>query len=465
MKKTIRYYVLTTLLLDVLMVDAALLLAYALRFNSGAFEVQQVHPLSSYLAILILQAVAFPLAAATQGLYRVRRSVSWTDEFYAVFVSVSISLALVAAVTAFTAQEFEPSRLVLAVAWVMSMLSVTFGRYLHHLVSSALRAHGVGSDRALVVGSGDIAASIVERMLANPSLGYQPVGIVSDEEGVDSIRGVTVLGKSDALSEVIRERQVDEVFVAVPGLSHSTLLDIADRCRLAKVGIKVYPDLFQIMASEISISDLGGLPIVTVRDLALTGWNLVLKRLLDVTVSAAALVVLSPFMLAVALLIKLTSPQGGVFYCQERVGLDGRPFQTLKFRSMIPDAEADTGPVWAQAGDDRTTLVGKWLRRLSVDELPQLVNVLVGEMSLVGPRPERPHFVEQFRKQIPRYWERHSEKAGLTGWAQVNGLRGNTSVEERTAYDLWYVENWTVWLDVKIMLRTILGGFRGKNAY
>jgi exopolysaccharide biosynthesis polyprenyl glycosylphosphotransferase len=170
-------------------------------------------------------------------------------------------------------------------------------------------------------------------------------------------------------------------------------------------------------------------------------------------------------MLFIAFLIKLTSPDGPVFYVQERVGLDGKPFQILKFRSMRPDAEAATGPVWAHAGDDRTTAIGKWLRRLSLDELPQFINVVLGEMSLVGPRPERPYFVEQFQQRIPRYLERHTEKAGITGWAQVNGLRGNTSIEERTAYDLWYVENWTIWLDLKILFRQLLVVLFDKNAY
>jgi exopolysaccharide biosynthesis polyprenyl glycosylphosphotransferase len=185
----------------------------------------------------------------------------------------------------------------------------------------------------------------------------------------------------------------------------------------------------------------------------------------DVVISFAVLILVSPFMLMTALLIKLTSHDGPVFLVQERVGLDGRPFQMIKFRSMRPDAEKATGPVWAKKGDPRRTRFGTLLRRFSIDELPQFINVLFGDMSVVGPRPERPHFVEQFSMSVPRYLERHREKSGITGWAQVNGLRGNTSVEERTAYDLWYVENWTLWLDVKIMLRTMLAIVVDRNAY
>jgi exopolysaccharide biosynthesis polyprenyl glycosylphosphotransferase len=218
------------------------------------------------------------------------------------------------------------------------------------------------------------------------------------------------------------------------------------------------------MASEVSIGDLSGLPLLTMRDIALRGWKVGLKRATDILGSGITLVLFSPIMLLVAVLIKLDSP-GSVFYVQERMGLDARPFQMIKFRSMRTDAEAETGPVWASASDPRRTRIGGIMRSLSVDELPQLINVLVGNMSLVGPRPERPIFVEQFKRSIPRYMDRHREKAGLTGWAQVNGLRGDTSIIERTKYDLWYIENWSLALDIKILLRTVVRIFLDRQAY
>jgi exopolysaccharide biosynthesis polyprenyl glycosylphosphotransferase len=226
-------------------------------------------------------------------------------------------------------------------------------------------------------------------------------------------------------------------------------------CSSDNVNIRVYPDVFQIIASDVSIGDFEGMPLVSVRDTALQGWNLAVKRIMDVAVSAAALVAVSPLFLLIAALVKATSPNGRVFYVQERVGLDGRPFQMIKFRSMIPDAEAGTGAKWAERDDPRKTVLGSFLRRSSLDELPQFVNVLLGDMSLVGPRPERPMFVREFSGAIPRYFERHNVKSGMTGWAQVNGLRGQTPIDERTTYDLWYVENWTPWLDIKIMVRTL----------
>jgi Undecaprenyl-phosphate glucose phosphotransferase len=275
--------------------------------------------------------------------------------------------------------------------------------------------------------------------------------------------GVPVLGGLDDIPHLIQEHDIQEVIIGRPELNHSQVLAIISRCERGQVGIKIFPDLFQIIATELSIGDLGGLPLLTVRDVALRGWKLTLKRSVDVLGSGLGLIFLSPFLVLTAVMIKLDSP-GPVFYAQERMGLDARPFWCLKFRSMRTDAEKD-GPGWTTEGDPRVTRVGKWLRRLSVDELPQLINVLVGDMSLVGPRPERPVYVEQFRRSIPRYMDRHREKAGLTGWAQVNGLRGDTSIAERTKYDLWYIENWSLWLDFKIILRTVSNLFGDRHAY
>ena len=277
------------------------------------------------------------------------------------------------------------------------------------------------------------------------------------------IMGIPVLGGVDDIPDLIEELDVEEVIIGRPELSHQEVLSIISRCERGQVGIKIFPDLFQIIATELSIGDLGGLPLLSVRDVALRGWKLTLKRAVDLVGSAIMLVLLSPFLMLAALIIKLDSP-GPVFYAQERMGLDAKPFWCIKFRSMRTDAERD-GPGWTIEGDPRVTRIGRLFRRLSIDELPQLVNVLMGEMSLVGPRPERPVYVEQFRRSIPRYMDRHREKAGLTGWAQVNGLRGDTSIAERTKYDLWYIENWSLWLDFKILLLTALALIGDRHAY
>ncbi|MBI2954161.1 MAG: undecaprenyl-phosphate glucose phosphotransferase [Chloroflexi bacterium] len=459
------YFVVAMLGSDILLVILSYILAYRLRFTSGLFAVQELQPIAVYFGPMALQAMLMPLVFAIQKLYSLKRSASWTDEFYRVLSGVSIATVIVMAASALVSRDFEYSRLLLAFSWTLSLVLVILGRFVHSRFQSLLRAGGIGEDRVLIVGTGEVAKLVLDRMRHSPGLGYRPTGFVSEESGPSSVYGVPVLGLVDETGTLVKEQHIDEVIIAIPTLSHKQLLDIVAQCQKHNVNIKCFPDLFQIMASEVNISDLDGLPLVTVRDVALKGWNLVMKRWVDITVGAIVLVLLSPLMLLVALLIKLTSPHGPAFYTQERVGLDGKPFQVIKFRSMKPDAEVQTGPVWAQKGDARTTRLGRFIRRYSIDELPQFINVLIGEMSIVGPRPERPHFVEQFMQTVPRYYERHNEKAGLTGWAQVNGLRGNTSIEERTAYDLWYVENWTLWLDLKIMIKTLFVVFTDKNAY
>ncbi len=326
-----------------------------------------------------------------------------------------------------------------------------------------MMGRGIGQENLLVIGSGDVARMIVHKALASPKLGYKVVGVIYTNGDRTPIPNVPILGEVKDIPKVISDHEVEEIIIAMPEASHQELVDIIALCERDKVGIKVFPDVFQIMAKEVGIGDLGGLPLITVRDVVLRGWKLSLKRGMDIVLSAIGLVMLSPFMLLTAILIKLESP-GPVFYVQERMGLDAKPFPMLKFRSMRQDAEAN-GPGWTRANDPRRTKLGAILRKLSIDELPQLINVLLGDMSLVGPRPERPVYVEQFKRSIPRYMERHKEKAGITGWAQVNGLRGDTSIAERTKYDLWYIENWSIWLDIKILLMTIFKVFTDRNAY
>ncbi|MFL7811128.1 MAG: exopolysaccharide biosynthesis polyprenyl glycosylphosphotransferase, partial [Anaerolineae bacterium] len=288
------------------------------------------------------------------------------------------------------------------------------------------------------------------------------VGVVNGSAN-KLVHGVPVLGTMEELPGLIRQHEVDEVIIGVPEASHQELLQIIALSERGRARIKIFPDLFQIMASEITIGDLNGLPLLNVRDIALQGWRLQVKRAMDVVGAMIGLVFLSPIMLFIALLIKLDSP-GSVFYAQERMGLDAEPFWMIKFRSMRRDAESE-GPGWTVKDDPRCTRLGRWLRRTSLDELPNLINVLLGEMSLVGPRPERPVYVEQFRHSIPRYMDRHRIRTGMTSWAAVNDLRGDTSIAERTKYDLWYIENWSLLLDIKILLRTILRARASRHAY
>lgn len=468
-KRQARLFFLVTLLLtDALMAGTAFYCAYWLRFliPIPAEAITLAAP-AQYAPVMVAHVVSVLLALAFNRLYVLARSPSRIDEFYqTVGASTGGTIAGVA-LSYFlyknTPLEVDYPRAMILYAWLLTIVLVTVGRLAHGRLRAALQARGWGRDRVLIVGTGDVARMILHKILGNPSLGYQVVGAV-EVEGYPSVAlPAPVIGDARDLARLIEEHQADEVIIALPEATHQEILSLIAECERGKATIKVFPDLFQIIAGPMSIGDLGGLPLLTIRDIALRGWRRAAKRLMDIVGATVGLIFLSPLMLLVAILIKLDSP-GPAFYVQERMGLDAKPFPMLKFRSMRQDAEA-SGPGWTRPGDPRVTRIGSILRRLNVDELPQLINVLLGEMSLVGPRPERPVYVAQFRRSIPRYMDRHREKAGMTGWAQVNGLRGDTSIAERTKYDLWYIENWSLLLDIKILLRTLINIFRSPNAY
>src|SRR6185312_10655313 len=261
---------------------------------------------------------------------------------------------------------------------------------------------------------------------------------------------------------VLGETHADQVVIALPSEEQAGLKKLVHQLTFHTVDVKVVPDLYQYITLSGGLEEFGGLPIVSLQHGPLQGWSWVAKRAFDVFFSLVALVLLAPIMIVTAVLVKLSS-KGPVFYGQERMGMDGAVFRILKFRSMRTDSEV-AGAQMASKVDPRRTAFGTFIRKTSIDELPQLFNVLTGDMSMVGPRPERPVFIEEFKKQIPRYHLRHKVKAGITGWAQINGLRGQTSIEKRIEYDLYYIENWSLLMDLKILIRTALGGFLSKNA-
>ncbi|MBI3741854.1 MAG: undecaprenyl-phosphate glucose phosphotransferase [Chloroflexi bacterium] len=397
-------------------------------------------------------------------LYHFGRGLSRLDELYKIFTAVSISVIVGIAFTAFVYRnDIDYPRVMIAYFWIAAILLLGAGRLGHHILRARLYARGWSESRLLIVGAGEAGNQILERIRGAASLGFKTIGFLDDKLAGETVQGLPVLGKVEQLGTVVQEFAIDEVIIALPEATHQELLAIISLCEYGQVSIKIFPDVFQIMASEVNIGELSGLPLLTMRDVALRGWRLSLKRIMDLIVSAIVLIVLSPFLIAVAVWVKLDS-SGPAIFAQTRMGLDANPFPIFKFRSMIADAEMDTGPVWATKDDPRRTRLGSFLRRHSIDEFPQFINVFLGHMSLVGPRPERPIFVEQFRRTIPRYMERHHLKAGLTSWAIVNGLRGDTSIHERTKYDLWYIENWSVWLDLKIILLTALKVIRDPNA-
>ena len=450
--------------------------AIALAFYT-AFRLRLVIPLperavegldfADFLPLLVLQIVSIVSAYFFGRMYHRRRTRYGSDEIATIFSGVSmgmlISIAVASLALKTSSGAYDYSRGMVVYSWLLTILFTLVFRGAQGRLQRALQFLGYGRTRVIVVGSGDPAVAVLQRISQTPRLGYDIVGLIPYDGG-RPVLGVPVKGSVENLAEVLARENVDEVIIALAGASDEDMLRIISRCDRSSLSIKVYPDLFQIMAGQMTMGELGGLPLLNIRDVALRGWRVTLKRAVDIMGSAAFLVLASPILLLIAVLIKLDSP-GPVFFIQERMGLDGKRFGCIKFRSMRRDAER-LG-TWTTKDDPRRTRLGSWMRARNVDEFPQFINVLLGDMSLVGPRPEQPRYVEEFRKRIPRYMERHREKAGITGWAQVNGLRGDTSIEERTQYDLWYIENWSVWLDFKILFQTVWRTFGGKdiNAY
>ena len=448
---------------DMAMMILAFIFSYYLRLWTEQLTPADIGTLGNFLAVILIQVLTLVSVFFFTRLYHRQRGLSHVDEFYSIFVAVSVGTIMSVAFNSFIIRNGpDYTRRMIVFSWALTIVLVTLGRLLYSRLRWSLQSRGVGSSRVLIVGTGETGRMILNAIGRLPGLGYEVVGMVSQHSGGEELE-IPVLGITDELTSLIASARIDEVIIALPDASSSEILPIISDCHRAKVATRVYPSVFQLITSDLSIGHLGGLPLLTVRDTVLRGWRLTLKRAMDVAGSAVGLVLLSPVMLLVAVLIKLDS-RGSAFYTQERMGLDEKPFHMIKFRSMREGAENETGPVWAVKEDPRRTRLGAFIRRFSLDELPQFINVFLGEMSLVGPRPERPVFVEQFKQIIPRYVERHQEKAGMTGWAQVNGLRGDTSILDRTKYDLYYIENWSILFDLKIIIKTFSTFFRDKAA-
>ena len=445
--------------------------AYALRFETGLFAAPKGRPgVQEYLELLPFVAALVPLAFRLQGLYRVRRDRTRVDDFFAVLVgSVLAVLGGVSGTLYFRtyylsdalkqAGVLEPSRLV----WVLFLaFNVLFTFSSREVVRGLLQRRwraGRGLRRVLIVGAGDLGRMVADRLLDHVELGLKLVGFVDERAAADTIgyRGLPILGTVSETPDVCQREKVDAVYVALPLDEHVRMLGVVEFANRECIDVHVVPDLLQFIALRARLEDLDGLPLISINDVPLRGLNSLLKRGVDIVLSLGLLTIAAVPALVVAWLIRRSSP-GPVFYTQTRMGLDGKAFKVYKFRSMYLDAEDASGPIWARDNDPRATAIGRWLRRHDFDELPQFWNVLKGDMSIVGPRPERPFFVEQFKYRIPQYMLRHKVKSGITGWAQVNGWRGNTSLEKRIEFDLYYIENWSLRLDFKIMWLTVLRG-------
>jgi Undecaprenyl-phosphate glucose phosphotransferase len=463
----VAFYIIT----DALLAVWAFVLAYGIRFESGLIPVTKGYPpLEQYLHVLPFVAVLTPLAFQLQGIYRLRRGRSRVDDFFAVLIGSILAVVFGIGATIYVqtyyvselekrSGAYEVSQLVWGLFLALCVLFTYSSREaMRELLERRWRA-GIGLKRILIAGAGDLGRMVADRVLQHREFGYQVIGFVDDRAGGDHIgyRGLPLLGTLADVGEIARRERVDHLYVALPLEEHAKLLDLVEITSRECIDVKVVPDLLQFLALRARLEDLDGLPIININDVPLQGFNAWLKRVIDIGLSSTALLLLGIPLAIIAALVKWSS-SGSVFYSQERMGLDGKAFTVYKFRSMYEGAEEGTGPIWAPEDDPRATTVGRWLRHFDLDELPQFWNVLRGDMSIVGPRPERPFFVEQFKHRIPQYMLRHKVKAGITGWAQVNGWRGNTSLEKRIEYDLYYIENWSVTLDLKIMWLTVFRG-------
>ncbi|HEX9161999.1 MAG TPA: undecaprenyl-phosphate glucose phosphotransferase, partial [Thermoanaerobaculia bacterium] len=423
--------------------------------------------LSSYIQLLPIVTIVFPLAFAVQGLYSIRPTRSKAEEWLQVAIGSIVATVVFSGVLLWVrpgSPDALYSRATLLIFMLCAIFFVIVGRTLVRTFVEQRHRAGKDLDRVLIAGNGELARAVVERINSHrDELGFRVVGYLRNGDDAQ-LDGLDCLGSIGDAERVVSEQRIDHVFVALPHASSQAMMSLLDRLVRCVVSIHVVPDLLQFMVLRSRVEDIDGLPTINLSETPLEGWSRFVKRGFDLIVAAVALIVLSPLMALIALAIWLED-RGPVFYRQVRMGLDGKSFDILKFRSMRVGAEKETGAVWADRDDPRRTRVGRLIRAWSLDELPQLWNVLMGDMSVVGPRPERPQFVEQFRAEYPHYMLRHKVRAGMTGWAQVHGWRGNTSIRMRIEHDLYYIENWSLMLDLKILFLTLLHGLRHENAY
>ena len=447
---------------DLALVAIAWVIAYFVRFE--LLRAPEWVPFSRYAGFVPWVLIVSSLVFLFSGLYQPDRAQRLPLLVYAVAKAVVFGMIVVAASLSFY-RTFSFSRLHMVLFGAITPVLMITLRVIVYTVRRRARLQGKYLKRVLIVGAGRAGRLLENAFRQYPWMGFDVVGFLDDEKTAQP----DVLGTVDEVGAFATRfeaegKPLDYVYVALPLSAVDRVPQIMDELSTKLAHVCLVPDLFQLDILNSRVTDVNGLPVIHLIDEAPIEARRFVKRLIDVLFSAVVLLIAAPFMLLIAIGVKLSS-RGPVFYRQERMSLNGQRFDMLKFRSMPVNAESDTGPVWAKAGEQRATLFGRFIRRTSLDELPQFINVLKGDMSVVGPRPERPVFIEEFRGQVPSYMLRHKVKGGITGWAQVNGWRGNTSIEKRIEFDLYYIRNWSLLLDFKIMVLTLITGFVNRNAY
>jgi Undecaprenyl-phosphate glucose phosphotransferase len=452
---------LLTVLCDALAIEAAFILSYWLRFRSTLFDAlgfvhEDAPPLYAYLIGSAFITIVWLLLFHSRRMYSSRRNVNRSDEFINIVKVISLGMLIVMS-AAFFYREFSYSRVVFVLLWLFSIIGVTIARTAVQSIERRLYRKGRHLQQAVIIGNEALADQVYTRLHRHGSFGFQIVGYFAEQPADPALQltASSYLGTIAAVPAYIQEHDIELAFIALTSRDHSQLFDLVSECEGINIEFMLVPDVLEVLTSQVEVRELEGIPFLPVKTIPLGTFGIATKRVFDTIVAGTILLVFSPLLALIALGIRLDSP-GPILFRQRRVGLDGKEFTMLKFRSMVVGAEQrDVEAGLGIKNDPRRTRFGRLIRRFSLDELPQLWNVLRGDMSLVGPRPERSHIVQEFSQSIPKYLDRHRVKTGVTGWAQVNGSRGNTSIEERIKYDLYYIENWSLAFDIRILLRTL----------
>ncbi len=452
-------------LLDALVIIFSYILAWILMFHVLVKGKQGVLSVQIYMAALLVIIPVFLVLYLIFNLYTPKRVQGRRLEASNVFLANMMGMLIIMFVLyLIKLQDFSRPMIFMFIG--INIILTIIERNMIRGVLMRLRARGMNQKHIVLVGYSRAAEGFIDRVIENPQWGYKINGILDDTAapGTD-YRGVQVIGGTADLEQLLQDNMQDEIAITMALNEYYKLRRVVAVCEKSGVHTKFVPDYMDILPTRPYTEDMLGIPVINIRHVPLTDtFNMFIKRAMDIVGSIAAIILFSPIMLLTAIAVKVTSP-GPLIFCQERVGLHNQPFKMYKFRSMRVQTEKEEKKGWTTRNDPRVTAVGGFIRKTSIDELPQLFNVLKGEMSLVGPRPERPQYVEKFREEIPRYMVKHQVRPGMTGWAQVNGYRGNTSIRKRIECDIYYIENWTLGFDIKILILTVFKGFINKNAY
>ena len=454
------------ILLDAFIIVIAYIAAWYFRFKSGFFALSSWYiSLGQYMKYLVLIVPLYLALYYLFQLYTPKRVQGRRLETWHIFQANTIGL-LIFILYLYLAKLTDYSRKMLFVFFCFNVIFEVVFRNLLRYVLRKYRKRGFNQKHILLVGYSQAAEGYIDRVLSHPEWGYNIRGILDDNKprGAE-YKGVRVLGTTENLSIILPENKLDEIIITLSLAEYHKLAKIVGMCEKSGVHTKFVPDYNNVIPTRPYTEDILGMPVINIRHVPLSNsFNAFMKRCVDIFGALVAILLFSPVMLVTAVIIKVTSP-GPLIFKQERIGKHNHPFYMYKFRSMVVQEEKDEKKGWTTKNDPRVTPIGKFIRKTSIDELPQLFNILIGDMSLVGPRPERPQFVDKFKEEIPRYMIKHQVRPGLTGWAQVNGYRGDTSIQKRIEYDLYYIENWTLGFDFKIIFLTFFKGFINKNAY